>query len=39
VVLARSPTGVVLVFNRYRKVWELPGGLVDAAIRTRLRRA
>ncbi len=30
VVLARSPTGVVLVFNRYRKVWELPGGLIDA---------
>jgi 8-oxo-dGTP diphosphatase len=30
VVLARSPKGVVLVFNRYRKVWELPGGLIDA---------
>jgi 8-oxo-dGTP diphosphatase len=29
VVLARAPAGVVLVFNRYRKVWELPGGLVD----------
>jgi len=29
VVLARSTTGVVLVFNRYRKVWELPGGLID----------
>jgi 8-oxo-dGTP diphosphatase len=30
VVLARSGDGVVLVFNRYRKVWELPGGLIDA---------
>jgi 8-oxo-dGTP diphosphatase len=30
VVLARSAKGVVLVFNRYRKVWELPGGLIDA---------
>jgi 8-oxo-dGTP pyrophosphatase MutT (NUDIX family) len=29
IVLARAPSGVVLVFNRYRKVWELPGGLVD----------
>jgi 8-oxo-dGTP diphosphatase len=29
VVLARAPSGVVLVFNRYRKVWELPGGLID----------
>ena len=29
VVLARSRDGVVLVFNRYRKVWELPGGLID----------
>ncbi|HEU4781636.1 MAG TPA: NUDIX domain-containing protein, partial [Steroidobacteraceae bacterium] len=29
VVVARSPQGVVLVFNRYRKVWELPGGLID----------
>jgi 8-oxo-dGTP diphosphatase len=29
VVLARAPGGVVLVFNRYRKVWELPGGLLD----------
>ena len=29
VVLARSANGVVLVFNRYRKVWELPGGLID----------
>jgi 8-oxo-dGTP diphosphatase len=30
VVLARAPGGVVLVFNRYRRVWELPGGLIDA---------
>ena len=30
VVLARGPAGVVLVFNRYRKVWELPGGMIDA---------
>jgi 8-oxo-dGTP diphosphatase len=29
VVLARDNAGVVLVFNRYRKVWELPGGLID----------
>ena len=29
VVLALAPGGIVLVFNRYRKVWELPGGLVD----------
>jgi 8-oxo-dGTP diphosphatase len=29
VVLARSSDGVVLVFNRYRKLWELPGGLID----------
>ena len=29
VVLARGPAGVVLVFNRYRRVWELPGGLID----------
>jgi 8-oxo-dGTP diphosphatase len=29
VVLARSANGVVLVFNRYRKMWELPGGLID----------
>jgi len=29
VVLARSANGVVLVFNRHRKVWELPGGLID----------
>jgi 8-oxo-dGTP diphosphatase len=30
IVLARAPDGVVLVFNRYREVWELPGGLIDA---------
>jgi len=29
VVLARDNAGVLLVFNRYRKVWELPGGLID----------
>jgi len=30
VVIARAPAGIVLVFNRYREVWELPGGLIDA---------
>jgi 8-oxo-dGTP diphosphatase len=30
VAIARSPQGVLLVFNRYRQVWELPGGLIDA---------
>jgi len=30
VVLARSSDGIVLVFNRYRKLWELPGGFLDA---------
>jgi 8-oxo-dGTP pyrophosphatase MutT (NUDIX family) len=29
VVLARGPAGIVLVFNLYRRVWELPGGLID----------
>jgi len=29
VVLARGPAGVVVVFNRFRKVWELPGGMID----------
>lgn len=29
VLLARTPDGVVLVFNRWRQVWELPGGLID----------
>jgi 8-oxo-dGTP diphosphatase len=28
-VLARAPGGVTLIFNRYRRVWELPGGLID----------
>jgi 8-oxo-dGTP pyrophosphatase MutT (NUDIX family) len=30
VMIARSPEGVVLVFNKFRRVWELPGGLIDA---------
>lgn len=30
VVLARAPAGITLVFNRHRRVWELPGGLIDA---------
>jgi len=29
-VVARTPAGIVLVHNRYRGVWELPGGLIDA---------
>ena len=29
VIVARSLEGVVLVFNKYRRVWELPGGLID----------
>ncbi len=29
VLLAETPRGVVLVFNRWRRVWELPGGLID----------
>jgi 8-oxo-dGTP diphosphatase len=29
VVVARDARGVVVVFNRYRKVWELPGGFID----------
>jgi 8-oxo-dGTP diphosphatase len=29
VVLAHGPAGVVLVFNRHRRIWELPGGLID----------
>lgn len=29
VTLASTPAGVALVFNRYRRVWELPGGLID----------
>jgi 8-oxo-dGTP diphosphatase len=30
VLLARTPRGITLVFSRYRQVWELPGGLIDA---------
>lgn len=30
VILARTREGIVLVFNRYRRVWELPGGFIDA---------
>ena len=30
VLIAKTPDGVVLVFNRWRHVWELPGGLIDA---------
>jgi 8-oxo-dGTP diphosphatase len=30
VILARARQGVVLVFNRYREVWELPGGFIDS---------
>jgi 8-oxo-dGTP diphosphatase len=30
VVIAAGPGGVVLVHNRYRQVWELPGGFIDA---------
>lgn len=29
VMIARASGGVVLVFNRFRQVWELPGGLID----------
>lgn len=36
VVLARAHDGVVLVFNRYRRVWELPGGLIDPGETCRL---
>lgn len=28
-MLARAADGVVLVLNPWRKVWELPGGLID----------
>jgi 8-oxo-dGTP diphosphatase len=35
VILPATPRGVLLVFNRYRQVWELPGGLVDAGERPR----
>ena len=30
VMITRSAAGVLLVLSRYRKVWELPGGLIDA---------
>lgn len=30
VMIARADDGAVLVFNRYRRVWELPGGFIDA---------
>ena len=30
VIIARAPEGIALVFNNFRRVWELPGGLVDA---------
>ena len=30
VMITRSAGGVLLVLSRYRKVWELPGGLIDA---------
>jgi 8-oxo-dGTP diphosphatase len=30
VIVARSPEGILLVFNKFRRVWELPGGLVDS---------
>lgn len=30
VIVAHTPDGEVLVYNRYRQVWELPGGLIDA---------
>jgi 8-oxo-dGTP diphosphatase len=29
VMLARGSDGFVLVFNKFRRVWELPGGLID----------
>jgi 8-oxo-dGTP diphosphatase len=35
VMLARAPDGFVLVFNNFRRVWELPGGLIDAGERPR----
>ena len=28
-MIARSRDGAVLVFNRFRQVWELPGGFID----------
>jgi len=29
VIIAHAPDGAVLVLSRFRKVWELPGGLID----------
>jgi 8-oxo-dGTP diphosphatase len=29
-ILAEGPDGILLVFNRFRKVWELPGGWIEA---------
>jgi 8-oxo-dGTP diphosphatase len=29
VIVARHPEGILLVFNKFRRVWELPGGLID----------
>jgi 8-oxo-dGTP pyrophosphatase MutT (NUDIX family) len=29
IIMARAPEGVVLVLNRVREVWELPGGFID----------
>jgi 8-oxo-dGTP diphosphatase len=39
VTLARSPAGIVLVFSRYREVWELPGGLIDPGESARVAAA
>jgi 8-oxo-dGTP pyrophosphatase MutT (NUDIX family) len=39
VVIARTPAGVVLVFNRFREVWELPGGLIDPGETPRIAAA
>ena len=30
IIIARTPKGAVLVLNSVRKVWELPGGFIDA---------
>jgi 8-oxo-dGTP pyrophosphatase MutT (NUDIX family) len=35
VMLARGADGFLLVFNNFRRVWELPGGLIDAGERPR----
>jgi len=31
IMIARSGDGCVLVYNRFKKHWELPGGFIDAA--------